>query len=372
MQTQTAEQPVVAVPAGISALRLSGARLHLPFFYLVTIYLMLAIMTLDYSVGDFLSSLAVSLVFGTPMLLLAVFVMRFVWLASTTRPERPLKVLLQDIWRLSTCPERSSLGWPSIVLLLSLMTILGTFKSAVPSFGGFTWDATFAEWDRILHFGRHPWEWLQPVLGYPPITFAINLVYNFWMLSMWMVFCAWAFMTRSSIERTRFLLAFMLVWSIGGSLLAILLASAGPCFYSRIGLSPVPYAGLMAYFQSANEVLPIWALDAQNILWQGFNGTTVLDGITAMPSMHNASALLFFLASRQLGNWPRRLLGAQVVIVYLGSIHLGWHYAIDAYVAWAVTLACWFVSKPLAEMWEWHHPATSHNAMAEAFVPTPR
>ena len=41
-----------------------------------------------------------------------------------------------------------------------------------------------------------------------------------------------------------------------------------------------------------------------------------------------------------------------LVLVYLGSVHLAWHYAIDAYLGWAVTLAVWYGVKPLAQWWE--------------------
>jgi hypothetical protein len=68
--------------------------------------------------------------------------------------------------------------------------------------------------------------------------------------------------------------------------------------------------------------------------------------------MHNATSLLFVLASRSFGKWPHRLLCIHFVLVYLGSIHLGWHYAIDAYLGWAVTLVFWFAVLPLAQWWE--------------------
>jgi hypothetical protein len=39
------------------------------------------------------------------------------------------------------------------------------------------WDATFASWDSALHFGQQPWEWLQPVLGFPLATSIRSLIY---------------------------------------------------------------------------------------------------------------------------------------------------------------------------------------------------
>jgi hypothetical protein len=63
---------------------------------------------------------------------------------------------------------------------------------------------------------------------------------------------------------------------------------------------------------------------------QGFDGSSVLDALSAMPSKQNALAALLFPASHQLGKWPRRLLGARNVFVYIGSSQRSWHYAMAA------------------------------------------
>ena len=42
-------------------------------------------------------------------------------------------------------------------------------------------------------------------------------------------------------------------------------------------------------------------------------------------------------------NMGRRfLLSAFALMIFLGSVHLAWHYAADSYIAWALTLALWF------------------------------
>jgi hypothetical protein len=53
----------------------------------------------------------------------------------------------------------------------------------------------------------------------------------------------------------------------------------------------------------------------------------------------------------------RTLTIGHMVLIFLGSIHLGWHYAIDAYLAWALTLIVWFAVKPFAVWWEGRQPA---------------
>ena len=227
-------------------------------------------------------------------------------------------------------------------------------KGNIPVFQPFAWDETFDRWDVVLHFGRRPWEWLQPLLGHWPITFAVNVLYNLWFVGMFSIWLHFAFMAAPGVQRTRFFLTFMLLWMIGGGLFAVVFSSAGPCFYGagRLGLAPDPYADLMAYLRRANEIVPIWALNVQDKLWRLHVAGSAAASISAMPSLHNGSALLFALASGGWHAWVRRLLWAYVGVIFAGSIHLGYHYAVDAYFAWGLTLALWWAAGPMARRWE--------------------
>ncbi len=342
-----------ALQTSFATMLRAGFRAHGLFFAIVAVYYATVLYFLGSEPLGFLITMLASIALGTVMIVFSTFMARFVTLAVKERPDQPVKAISVDMWSLMSDRRRLAVGLPMIAVLAPFMTIFGEFKAAVPLFsGGFVWDQAFDNLDRWMHFGKLPWEWMQPVMGYAPITFAINFSYNFWFFAMWMVWAAWAFTTRPNVNRTHFFLTFMLLWSIGGSLMAIELSSAGPAFYSRIGLSPDPYAPLMDYLHRANEILPIWALNTQDMLWTGFNGRTVADGISAMPSMHNASSLLFVLTARHLGKWPFRLLAAHCVLIFIGSVHLAWHYAIDAYVGWALTLVLWFAARPLAAWWD--------------------
>jgi PAP2 superfamily len=77
-----------------------------------------------------------------------------------------------------------------------------------------------------------------------------------------------------------------------------------------------------------------------------------VNGISAMPSVHVAVAVLFALAGGRAGRWPGRLFTAYAGIVLLGSVHLGWHYAVDGYVSAAIVAGLWLLSGPLAT---WYH-----------------
>lgn len=270
------------------------------------------------------------------------------------RPKHPSVQLIRNIWSLLRDRRAMALGLPVFLSLVLFIYAFSSVKGNIPVFQPFVWDATFDRWDTMLHLGRRPWEWLQPVLGHWPITFVINFLYHLWFPVMFTVWLHFAFMEAPGVQRTRFFLSFMLIWMFGGGLLAIVFASAGPCFYGagHLGLSPDPYAPLMAYLHEADRIASIWALDVQDELWRLHLAGSAEASLSAMPSLHNGSALLFALASEGWPVWIRRLLWSYVVVIFLGSIHLGYHYALDAYVGWAVTLLTWWVTAPLAQRWE--------------------
>jgi membrane-associated phospholipid phosphatase len=85
---------------------------------------------------------------------------------------------------------------------------------------------------------------------------------------------------------------------------------------------------------------PLLALNVQKMLWSGYvSGQNI--GISAMPSMHLATTTLMacyaFQNSRALG-WA--MVGFLAVIL-VGSVALGWHYAVDGYAGIALALVCW-------------------------------
>jgi membrane-associated phospholipid phosphatase len=65
-------------------------------------------------------------------------------------------------------------------------------------------------------------------------------------------------------------------------------------------------------------------------------------GVSAMPSMHIAAAILYLLAARRTFWFIPACLFA--VIIFVGSIHSGYHYAVDGIVAAAIACACWRAS----------------------------
>jgi membrane-associated phospholipid phosphatase len=67
-------------------------------------------------------------------------------------------------------------------------------------------------------------------------------------------------------------------------------------------------------------------------------------GITAMPSMHVSFAMLLFLSTRELNKKAGYITLIYLLFIQVGSVHLGWHYAVDGYISMILTWILWRLS----------------------------
>jgi len=263
-------------------------------------------------------------------------------LKLVVKPANYRAALLAGFGRFLTL-RRVCMILPVLLILPLFGATFSNLKVLIPAIVPFHWDPTFAEWDRLLHGGYHPWQLLQPVLGYPYVTSFFNAVYHMWFFLAYGVICWQIASTDRPRLRMQYILTFVLIWALIGNIAAMYLSSAGPVYFGRITGLPDPYAPLMAYLHHANDISPVPALDVQDILWDLYKsqGLALGGGISAMPSLHVAIAVSFALLGRAI---DRRLaIGFAVfaVFIFIGSVHLGWHYAIDGYVAAAGAWIIW-------------------------------
>ena len=257
----------------------------------------------------------------------SVYVMIFI------RPHKLTNFLSNNLQQRLTM-ERFIHSLPVIVLLPIFVSSFTIFKAAIPVFHFYAWDERLAEWDRILHLGIDPWRWLQIFFTFPLVTFVINFFYNLWFFILYGVIYYLAFSMKNLKLRMQFLLSFVLSWIVLGTIFATVFSSVGPCYYGYLFPKKNPFAPLMLYLNNANQHFPIWALDTQQMLWNNANDKAEMYqlGISAMPSMHVATAVLIALWAARI-NWGLGIFGIFFTfIILIGSIHLGWHYALDGYI----------------------------------------
>jgi hypothetical protein len=237
---------------------------------------------------------------------------------------------------------------PLVPLAISFFVL----KDEIPALHPFSWDRTFMEWGKWLSFGDMPWRVLHPIVGYPFITAALNIVYEAWFPVMFACFAWQAFATRSSAVRTQYLLAFSFCWFLAGNVLATVFSSAGPCFYGYLVPGPNPYAEQMAYLRHASLHWPVWSVGIQDSLWSAYKtGHGQISGISAMPSMHVTIAVLMALLGWRINRRSGIFFTAFAVLIFVGSIALAWHYAVDGLAGLLLATTFWIVAGKITNAW---------------------
>lgn len=294
----------------------------------------------DWEVGAALSG---RLFLTGVFLAVGLLVWRLVWLAFVARSQSPARDLAGWAVGAFTRPGAVATAISTIGVFFVFGSGFAVLKGAIAVASPFAWDTRLAALDRMLHFGAQPHEWLLPLTPDWALQ-VLNFGYNFWFFALVIAWIAAAFAVRNPGLRHQYVMAFMLVWFVGGFLVAMSFSSAGPCYYARVGLGDL-YAPLMDALHRADQRYPIWALTTQDLLWDGFTGVRRGSaGISAFPSMHVASATLFVLAARQIGPVAFGIAAVYWAMILAGSILLAWHYAVDGYAATLLAMLAWRVS----------------------------
>lgn len=262
------------------------------------------------------------------------------------RPKKPIHWMINDLKSNVTDGIRlpdAVVGFLCIVILIVTYTFL---KNEIHVLNPVPWDVEFAHWDRLLHGGVDPWKLLWPVLGSPFVTTAINVAYHIWFPMLYISVCVACLDRSDPVRSTVFLVAFVLCWFVGGNLLATVFASVGPVFYEPFGFGDT-FVPLLDLLRESDKISPVWALNVQNTLQEGFFNNGPVRGISAMPSMHVASSALLALYGFTYSRWLGWALTGFTAIILLGSVHLAWHYAIDGYASIALVLLFWWMAKKL-------------------------
>ncbi len=258
------------------------------------------------------------------------------------RPESLRALLVSTFTSEQSVKKRLTFGLPVFILFILFLQVFAAYKPLIPTVSPFQWDPLFADLDHLVHFGNEPWTITHSVFTTPLSTYAINVVYNSWFFVCVAVLAWQAFSTSKPNLKLQYLLSFVAVWIVLGTLAATAMSSAGPCFYNAI-VGSNRYLPLMEALEYANRDYPIWALDTQALLLSSYlEGTNQLvTGISAMPSMHVALATLMALFAERRNKVFALVMFAYFVAIYIGSVHLAWHYAIDGIVSSVATVIIW-------------------------------
>jgi len=210
-----------------------------------------------------------------------------------------------------------------VAILVTFLYSITFLKSMIPAVVPFWADAAFAATDRAMFIDP-----LAIALALKPLLPAIGLFYGMWHVAhiggiLWVVH--W----REG-DKARHILSFMLTWSIGMAS-AYAFASMGPLFTGIYDRSIAPDSvRIAAEFLLANYRA---------------EGALIGGGISAFPSLHVGIAAWLAIVL-----WDRGWQKAGIIYffgVFVCSVILGWHYAIDGIGGAAIAM----VADRIARAW---------------------
>jgi hypothetical protein len=239
------------------------------------------------------------------------------------RQERPFATL----WASADWKQIKSMVLWTLLLALNLLFFC-TIKAQLGQVVAFSADPLLADVDKVL-LGSDAWRLVQ-WFNHPGLPL---LYHRAWFL--WLAFVIfWLLRSPESAEKDRLFIGYVLMWSVFGPVVHLMLPAAGPVFYSDLGLGD-RFAGLQQWPTSVGT---------KNYLWNGYVNKMFYDasGISAMPSLHLATMFWTLIAVR---NTRWMILGCLfTAYIFLGSIAIGWHYAIDGIAGGIGAVLCYWVA----------------------------
>lgn len=252
------------------------------------------------------------------------------------RTESPIQHLasrIRDWWT----PHRTG----GAILFATLTLVYGVFtsvKTTLPIRWGFPNDRWLADLDTFIH-GKDPWLYLTWLNDY---TWIIQIVYvNVWFFAVVAISLFATLSVRAIHLRRQFIWTYFLCFALLGNVAALAGLSAGPLFYSEVTGDP-RFRELTSHLEQFAGISGS-AVELKLRLWSAYISARPGEGtgISAFPSMHLSLATLFVCYTVQLSRWLGFAAIVHAVVIMAGSVHLGWHYAIDGYFSIIATTGVW-------------------------------
>jgi hypothetical protein len=233
--------------------------------------------------------------------------------------------------------------------VVPLITSYTLFKTTYLASEGFWFGAALAQTERAL-LGGDAWQLSHHLMSSPWVTQVLDMLYHGWFLPMILGVALCSFLRPESVLGWRYLTSYLLLWSLQGSLIACWLPAAGPSLHAYLTQRATRFDALTEHLAAQSQYLSahggpgLYSIVYQQKLAMLFGSSDVAigGGISAMPSLHNAMAVLFACAAWSIGPRLGALATLYALVIWIGSIHLGWHYALDGVVACGLTVVTWY------------------------------
>jgi membrane-associated phospholipid phosphatase len=126
-----------------------------------------------------------------------------------------------------------------------------------------------------------------------------------------------------------------------------LMPAAGPAFYEQLAdpMGAGPFIAVQQQLTQAGDAGTfLTSLYNQDYLIRSLGEPELVvgGGISAIPSVHNAMAVLFALASFRAHYLLGLAMSGFALLIWVGSVYLNWHYAVDGMIGAAGAAALWY------------------------------
>lgn len=265
-----------------------------------------------------------------------------VWLALWERDPNPRPRVLAKVRHYLSADFLARRIAPLVLAFLILSTF-NTFKVFIPRINPFFLDGFLSDLDRWA-LGTDAWRLTHAVIG-PIGTRTLDVFYGLWFPAWLIAIMHFSLFADRELQR-RFFLSFIGVWALLGIVLAILMSSAGPCFLELI---QHPYADRYAGLFPLQDAPG--AAKAQEYLGKAYltGEIGLAKGISAMPSVHVAVVALLVLAVRTYSRFVFAAALFMYMMIFVGSVHLGWHYVSDGIIGTAGAMVLWRLTRPATQ-----------------------
>lgn len=229
----------------------------------------------------------------------------------------------------------------AVILTISSFTL---HKSQVVGADGYGFDALFIKWDRMIFAGQDPWRLTHALFSTPSATYWLDFLYHPAFLPMIIGYLACVVARARPALRYTYITAYLASYVVVGMIFAPALHSAGPVYDGILfgdGTTFAPLldrvnaqstvAGQFSFLRLQEYLLTLYQMDRA-----GFGA-----GISAMPSMHVVLGFLWSFAAWNLNKFFGVVVTAYACLIWVISVHTGWHYFVDGLVGLLLLAVIW-------------------------------
>lgn len=253
-------------------------------------------------------------------------------------------------------------GLGAITVTISSFTV---YKSLVVGASGYHYDAAITALDRWFFAGLDGWQLTHWLLPTAQMAHVIDFLYHpaFMPMIIGYVICL-GLRARPGLRYT-YVLAYLISFVVIGMIGADLLNSAGPIYDGRLYGDGSNFSALHAKLaQHSQDASPLFSQTTKEYLANAYDQRIAKfgTGISAMPSMHIVMTFLWVFAGWSLGRTAGVLTTLYAVVIWVGSVHLGWHYFSDGLIGLAALAVIWPATAFMLRVRADGHQAECHPA----------